>query len=51
MVAMAWAHSAAIAVLAGTDPGNIASQRVLEKAGFRRVAVAREYRYRLDRPS
>jgi ribosomal-protein-alanine N-acetyltransferase len=50
MVAMAWAHPAVTAVLAGTDPGNVASQRVLAKAGFRRVAVAREYRYRLDRP-
>jgi [ribosomal protein S5]-alanine N-acetyltransferase len=51
MVTMAWAHPSVTAVLAGTDPGNEASQRVLEKAGFRRVAAAGEYRYRLDRPS
>jgi [ribosomal protein S5]-alanine N-acetyltransferase len=51
MVAVAWAEPAVTAVLAGTDPGNVASQRVLAKAGFRLVAVAREYRYRLDRPS
>lgn len=51
MVTMAWAHPAVTAVLAGTDPGNVASQRVLDKAGFRRVAATGEYRYRLDRPS
>jgi [ribosomal protein S5]-alanine N-acetyltransferase len=50
MVAMAWAQPAVTAVLAGTDPGNVASQRVLEKAGFRRVSVAGQYRYRLNRP-
>lgn len=51
MAAMAWEHPAVTAVLAGTDPGNVASHRVLEKAGFRRMARAGEYRYRLDRPS
>lgn len=50
MAAMAWAQPAVTAVLASTDPGNVASQRVLGKAGFRRVAEASEYRYRLDRP-
>ena len=35
------------AVVAGTDPGNAASQRVLEKAGFRRIAGDGEFRYRL----
>ena len=50
MAVLAWAHPAVTTVRAGTDPGNVASQRVLEKAGFRRAAGAGEYRYRLDRP-
>jgi [ribosomal protein S5]-alanine N-acetyltransferase len=51
MTALAWAHPAVNAVLAGTDPGNVASQKVLAKAGFRREPAAGEYRYRLDRPA
>jgi len=51
MVSMAWADPAVTAVAASTDVGNVASQRVLEKAGFRRVAATGEFRYRLDRPS
>ena len=51
MLAMAWADPRATAVVAGTDPGNAASQRVLEKAGFRRIAADGELRYRLDRPA
>ena len=35
--------------MAGTDPGNVASQRVLEKAGFRRISAAGEFRYQLTR--
>lgn len=50
MAAMAWAQPAVTAVIAATDLGNVASQRVLEKAGFRRVAAAGEFRYRLNRP-
>jgi ribosomal-protein-alanine N-acetyltransferase len=39
------------AVVAGTDAGNAASQRVLEKAGFARTSEAGgEVRWRLDRP-
>jgi [ribosomal protein S5]-alanine N-acetyltransferase len=49
MLAMAWADPRVTAVVAGTDPGNAASQRVLEKAGFRRVAADGEFRYRLSR--
>ena len=50
MVAMAWADARVGTVVAGTDPGNVASQRVLEKAGFRQVSAAGEFRYRLTRP-
>ena len=51
MLAMAWADSRVRTVAAGTDPGNAASQRVLEKAGFRRIASSGEYRYQLTRPA
>ena len=50
MLAMAWADPRVAVVVAGTDPGNAASQRVLEKAGFRLVAANGELRYRLGRP-
>jgi GNAT superfamily N-acetyltransferase len=50
MIAMAWADPRVRAVVAGTDPGNIASQRVLGKAGFRRIAAIGEFRYELTRP-
>ncbi len=50
MIAMAWADARVRTVVAGTDPGNVASQRVLEKAGFRQVSAAGEFRYRLTRP-
>jgi RimJ/RimL family protein N-acetyltransferase len=51
MLTMAWADPRVTAVVAGTDPGNAASQRVLEKAGFRRTAAGGEFRYRLGRPA
>ena len=51
MLAMAWADPRVTAVVAGTDPGNAASQRVLEKAGFRQIADDGELRYRLGRPA
>jgi RimJ/RimL family protein N-acetyltransferase len=51
MLAMAWADSRVAAMVAGTDPGNLASQRVLGKAGFRRIAAEGEFRYRLSRPA
>lgn len=51
MIAMAWADARVRTVAAGTDPGNIASQRVLEKAGFRRIAATGEFRYELTRPA
>jgi ribosomal-protein-alanine N-acetyltransferase len=51
MLAMAWADPRVTAVFAGTDPGNAASQRVLEKAGFSRIAADGELRYRLGRPA
>jgi GNAT superfamily N-acetyltransferase len=51
MITMAWADARVRTVVAGTDPGNAASQRVLEKAGFRRVSAAGEFRYRLTRPA
>jgi RimJ/RimL family protein N-acetyltransferase len=39
MIALAWRDPAVTAVLASTDPGNAASRRVLEKAGFRPSAA------------
>jgi [ribosomal protein S5]-alanine N-acetyltransferase len=51
MLAMAWADPRVTVVVAGTDPGNLASQRVLGKAGFRRIAAEGEFRYRLSRPA
>jgi RimJ/RimL family protein N-acetyltransferase len=51
MLAMAWADPRVTAVVAGTDPGNLASQRVLGKAGFRQIAADGELRYRLSRPA
>jgi ribosomal-protein-alanine N-acetyltransferase len=51
MITMAWADSRVRAVVAGTDPGNVASQRVLGKAGFRQVAATGEFRYQLARPA
>jgi RimJ/RimL family protein N-acetyltransferase len=50
MLTMAWADPRVTAVVAGTDPGNAISQRVLGKAGFRLVAANGELRYRLSRP-
>src|SRR5580693_111817 len=54
MIAMAWADARVRTVVAGTDPGNVASQRVLGKAGFRRIAgritASGEFRYELTRP-
>jgi [ribosomal protein S5]-alanine N-acetyltransferase len=55
MIAMAWADARVRTVVAGTDPGNVASQRVLGKAGFRRIAgritASGEFRYELTRPA
>lgn len=51
MLAMAWADSRVRIVVAGTDPGNAASQRVLEKAGFRQISAGAEFRYQLTRPA
>ena len=51
MLAMAWADSRVRIVVAGTHPGNAASQRVLEKAGFRQISAGDEFRYQLTRPA
>jgi RimJ/RimL family protein N-acetyltransferase len=54
MLAVAWADPAVEAVVASTATGNLASQRVLQKAGFRPVGRTAdqdaELRYRLPRP-
>ncbi len=54
MLAVAWADPVVEAVVASTAGGNLASQRVLAKAGFRLVGGASgpdgELRYRLPRP-
>jgi RimJ/RimL family protein N-acetyltransferase len=39
LVAVAWTDPGVRSVWAGTDPGNLASQTVLERAGFSRVAA------------
>ena len=51
MLTLAWADSRVRTVVAGTDPGNAASQRVLEKAGFRQISAEGEFRYLLTRPA
>jgi RimJ/RimL family protein N-acetyltransferase len=51
MIAMAWADARVTVVVASTDPGNVASQLVLERAGFRRIAATGEFRYQLTRPA
>lgn len=51
LVSSAWGMPDVVAIVAGTDADNVASQRVLEKAGFRLVdegGGAR--RYRIERP-
>ncbi len=52
MLAVAWADPAVQAVVASTASGNLASQRVLEKAGLRLVGRDGdgELRYRVSRP-
>ena len=51
MAALAWRDSAVTAVIARTESGNVASRRVLEKAGFQQVAAGEEISYRLARPA
>ena len=51
LLAMAWAHPQARSVTASTAPGNVASQRVLEKAGFALAATTDEKHYRIHRPA
>ena len=50
MAALAWRDPAVTAVTARTESGNVASRRVLEKAGFRQVGAAEEISYRLPAP-
>jgi [ribosomal protein S5]-alanine N-acetyltransferase len=50
LLAIAWAHPEARSVTASTDLGNVASQRVLEKAGFALAATTDEKHYRVHRP-
>jgi RimJ/RimL family protein N-acetyltransferase len=50
LVSAAWSMPSVLAVLAGTDDDNVASQRVLEKAGFRLVEKrGGGRRYRIER--
>jgi GNAT superfamily N-acetyltransferase len=51
LLTMAWAHPQARSVTANTDLGNVASQRVLEKAGFALAATTDEKHYRIHRPA
>jgi RimJ/RimL family protein N-acetyltransferase len=47
---LAWEQPETNTVIAHTEIANLASQRVLGKAGFVLEATAAEKRYRLDRP-
>jgi [ribosomal protein S5]-alanine N-acetyltransferase len=51
LLSIAWAHPQARSVTANTDLGNVASQRVLEKAGFALEATTDEKHYRIHRPA
>ncbi|MGO9456732.1 MAG: GNAT family N-acetyltransferase [Acidimicrobiales bacterium] len=49
LVSAVWTRSDLRAVVATTDSTNIASQRVLEKAGFTLTGEGAELRYRINR--
>lgn len=46
LVRYLFAHTQVVRVEAGTEAGNLAEQRALEKVGFTREGVARSYTYR-----
>jgi [ribosomal protein S5]-alanine N-acetyltransferase len=48
---LAWEQPEANTVIAHTENGNLASQRVLGKAGFVLEATAAQRRYRIERPA
>ena len=48
---LAWEQPEANTVIAHTEVGNLASQRVLGKAGLVLEATAAQKRYRIDRPA
>ncbi len=50
LVSLAWSMPEVVGVIASTDADNVASQRVLEKAGFRLVDQIDGCRYRIERP-
>ena len=50
LVSLALNMPEVVGVIASTDAGNVASQRVLEKAGFRLVDKSDSCRYRIERP-
>lgn len=50
LLAAAWAEPDLVAVVAGTEAANVASQRVLVRAGFNLEAGGQEMRWRLVRP-
>lgn len=50
LLATAWAEPGLHAVVAGTDARNLASQRVLARAGFTVEVGGQEVRWRLERP-
>ena len=51
MLSMAWSEPYVVAVTAETDADNMASHRVLEKAGFDRVPSEEGIRFLVRRPS
>ena len=48
---LAWEQPETNTIIAHTEIGNLASQRVLGKAGFVLEATAAQRRYRIDRPA
>jgi RimJ/RimL family protein N-acetyltransferase len=50
LVSLAFAH-ADVAIVANPDPGNLASRRVLEKAGFQLLATSHGEHFRITRPN
>jgi [ribosomal protein S5]-alanine N-acetyltransferase len=51
LLLIAWEHPGTGTVIASTETGNVASQRVLEKTGFVLEAAGAERRYRISRPA
>ena len=51
LLLIAWEQPETSTIIAHAEIGNLASQRVLGKAGFVLEATAAQKRYRIDRPA